>query len=156
MRSTLSIAAGVASLALWVAPASAQYECSISTTNEWLTSGNHPSPETQLSDDRVHPVTQRLPQAIAKLERRSAVRLSEADTRDFLGASTRTTPRRSRAYLVRAVYPTPYPRFWVKWDGTQLDVFAGGLGCAHFTKHPIIVFLERQPREVYVGASAAL
>jgi hypothetical protein len=159
MRKVSFFHGGMAFLAavVFAAPATAQYSCSIPTTNEWLTKGDHPSPEAQLSDERVLPVTQRVPEAIAKLESRSAIRLGETEVRHFTEeSSARISNHKLRAYLVRAVFPTPHPRFWVKWDGVRLDVFAGGLGCAPFTKHPIIVLLERRPREVYVGASAAL
>jgi hypothetical protein len=159
MRKVSFFHGGMAFLAavVFAAPATAQYSCSSPTTNEWLTKGDHPSPEAQLSDERVLPVTQRVPEAIAKLESRSAIRLGETEVRHFTEeSSARISNHKLRAYLVRAVFPTPHPRFWVKWDGVRLDVFAGGLGCAPFTKHPIIVLLERRPREVYVGASAAL
>ena len=41
-------------------------------------------------------------------------------------------------------------------DDRKLVVFADGLGCAPFTKRPVVVWLDREPAELFVGAHAAL
>ena len=131
--------------------------CIMPTTNEWLMQGDSSGPVERLHTDRVRPVSEHVPEAIAKLATRSAVPLTNAEVRRFTGKPSATVSRQSlRPFLVRAVYPTPHPTFDLGWDGTRLDVFAGGLGCAPYVKHPIIVFLERKPHRVFVMASAAL
>jgi hypothetical protein len=148
---------GLVSLTSALAAAMVQITCTAQAANEWLRKGDSPGPGTQLSADRIRPVTQRVPQANAKLQRRSVALLTDAEIQKFTGQpSAKASDRRLRAYLVRAVFPTGNPSLDVRWDGRRLDVFARGLGCAPFTKHPIIVFLERPPRQVFVRASAAL
>ena len=134
-----------------------QSACTAPTSNEWLRQGNGSGPVKELPASQVRPVARHLEEAIAKLETRSVVLLSDAEARKFSGEENATGSRpKLRPYLVRAVYPTGNPTLHVAWNGHRLDVFAGGLGCAPFAKHPIVVFLERRPREVFVMASAAL
>ena len=131
--------------------------CAAPTSNEWLRQGSSSGPVEELPASQVRPVAQHLDEAIEKLETRSALLLSDAEARRFSGVENGTSSRpKLRPYLVRAVYPTGNPMLSVRWNGQRLDVFAGGLGCAPFAKHPIIVFLESPPREVFVMASAAL
>ena len=131
--------------------------CTAPPSNEWLRRGNGSGPVEELPASQVRPVTQHLDEAIEKLERRSVLLLSDAEAARFSGKENATGLRHKlRPYLVRAVYPTGNPSLHVTWNGHRLDVFAGGLGCAPFAKHPIVVFLERRPRELFVMASAAL
>jgi hypothetical protein len=147
----------VLAVSLTTAPASAQFTCAVPTTNEWLKHGDGSGPSKQLSEGRVRPVTDRIADAVNKLEGPSVVALSDADLKRFIGqVSGAGSSPGFHPYLVRAVYPTGNPSLDVRWNGKRLDVFARGLGCAAFVKHPIVVFLERRPRRVYVMASAAL
>jgi hypothetical protein len=137
-------------------PATAQFTCALPTSSEWLKQGDSSGPVKQLGEKRVRPVSAHQAGAVAKLVRRSAVLLTEAEVRKFTGEPSSISDRALRGYLVRAVYPTANPALDVIWDGTRLDVFASGLGCAAYVKHPIVVFIKRPPRRVYVMASAAL
>lgn len=59
-------------------------------------------------------------------------------------------------WLVRAVYPTPNAFVGASWFGTTLSVTAGGMGCAPFARHPVVIWLDKMPHRVEVTASAAL
>jgi hypothetical protein len=138
-------------------PATAQFTCKAPTSNVWLKQGRSSDRAEHLSPDRIRPVSQALPRAIAKLATRSAVPLSIPEFQAFTGSASPTNlGHRLRPYLVRAVFSTTNPQLDVWWDGKTLDVNADGLGCAPFLKHPVVVFLDRQPRQVFVAASAAL
>lgn len=149
------ICAGLLALVCPSFPLAAHPRCSLSTADDWLTKGERAGPVLQLSNERVRAVTQRLSHAIEMLKTRSAVPLGKADVEAFTGEPV-GSGRSLHPYLARAVFPVPGASLDVRWDGFRLDVFAGGLGCAAYAKHPVIVFLERQPRNVIVIASAAL
>lgn len=139
----------------------AQSSCTEPTTSEWLKQPPRSSePTTVVDTSQVHPVTQELPRAVKMLENHSIVPLEPMDVIQVGGGDVATLRqeqgRQLRPYLVRAVFPTPSPKLDVRWSGSSLQVFAGGLGCAPFAKHPIIVFLHHQPTQVFVMASAAL
>lgn len=137
--------------------ATSQDECTIPMTNEWLRQDDRPISGARLDPAQVLPVVADLVQATKALTHRSAVLLTSAQTARFAGHRIPTTnPRRLHPYLVRAVYPVDDPVLEVRWDGDRLSVSASGLGCAPFTKRPIIVLLEHEPKRVDVIATAAL
>lgn len=159
MRRTLSLLFGSIGFTASAAAMSvaAQTSCAQPTTNEWLGQNRGVAPTNQLQAERVRKVSMRLDRAVARLKSRSAVLLTDEEVQAFTGSGRASIESRGlRAYLVRAVFPTRSPSLDVRWDGKRLDVFAGGLGCASFTKHPIVVFLEQKPRQVVVMATAAL
>jgi hypothetical protein len=139
-------------------PAAAQYGCHEPTSNEWLDQGFYRGPGAEVRDDFVQPVTNDLPRAVAMLSSAQFVRLSANDVRRFLGPGFAIPRgRKLEPHLVRAVFPTDRPKLGVSWDNNgNLFVFAGGLGCAPFSKHPIVIFLDREPQRIFVSASAAL
>ena len=138
--------------------ASAQHTCDIPTTNEWLSERSPPTggDVAEVDSALVHPVTNDLALAIATLGVADVVELSSEAVVRFVGRAPEHTSPDTRPYLVRAVYPTPRPTLALSWNGNELHVFAGGLGCSPFTKHPVVVFLDRRPASVRVMASAAL
>ena len=146
--------AAVAAIAS-AAPAAAQYQCTAPTSNSWLRQAPASTPETRIDDRFVRPVTRALPHAVAMLKKQALIRLSERDVKRFTGTVI-PSDQSLRPYLVRAVFPTATPNLELSWGGSSLHVFAAGLGCAPFTKHPIVVFLDRKPHRVFVMASAAL
>ena len=155
MRAILPLIGGLVVLA--AAPAPAQYPCTIPATNEWLSKGDRSESEKKLDGDRIRPVTEHISESITKLLSHSVLSLSVADVKYFTGKpSASDFDSRLRPYLVRAVYPTSDPAFDVRWDGRRLDVVTEGLGCEPYVKHPVVVFLERPPQEVYVMAFSAL
>jgi len=109
-----------------------------------------------MAPELVRPVSKDLQRAISLLRKRSAILLSDRDVARFGGALRQKRDRRLRPYLVRAVFPTSNPMIRVSWDADSLFVFAAGLGCSPYVKHPIVVFLDREPKRVFVSASAAL
>lgn len=132
--------------------------CNLPTTNEWL---RNPPPADRagfasIDASRVRKVSNDLPAAIALLAADDLVQISSTQVGQFTQEPPGEGPAGSTAYLVRAVYPTPYSVVRVGWLMNDLHVFAGGLGCAPFEKHPIIVYLDRQPESVFVSASSAL
>jgi len=131
--------------------------CNASTSNEWLRQSNG-SPVTEpLSAERVHLVIAKLDEAITKLAFHPYVSLKAREAAAFTGqfGGLKGQPN-LHPYLVRAVYPVRNPKLNIVWDGKNLDVFAFGLGCAPYTKHPIVVLLEQAPTDIHVMASAAL
>lgn len=138
--------------------ASAQQTCDIPTTNEWL-SVRSPwigGTFTEIDSALVHPVTNDMALAIAMLDRTDVVELNAEAVIKFVGAAAGQSRPDARPYLVRAVYPTSRPSLALGWSGSELHVFARGLGCMPFIKHPVIVFLDRRPERVRVMAAAAL
>jgi hypothetical protein len=143
-------------VALAPVPAAAQNGRTEPTSSEWLRQAPNPQPPKRLSDDQVSPVAHELPEAIARLERSPAVPLRDSEVQKFLGRPAPDADRKLRAYLVRAVFPSAHSMVHVRRDGSRLDIFADGLGCAPYTKHPIIVFTDRRPRRIYVMAGTVL
>jgi hypothetical protein len=137
------------------AAATAQDQCTLPTTNEWLAQASSGAPATQVEADKVVPVSKNITKAVARLRDHSVVPLGTREMQEFIDLPTSPSAG-LRPYLVRAVFPTANPSLDLRWDGVRLDVFAGGLGCAPYVKHPVVVFLERQPKHVFVMASAAL
>lgn len=135
----------------------AQPGCDAPADSDWLKPAAA-STERALDPGLIRPVGRALPRAIALLATRSSVVLTAADVVAMTGVPTVPPPqdRTLRPYLVRAVFPTDKPVLTVRWSGANLHVAAAGLGCAPFTRHPIIVFLDRAPADVFVTASAAL
>lgn len=135
--------------------AAAQQTCNASTQSDWLTSRPWTGGETSEIDRRlVHPVETGLDSAIAMLAVEDAAELTADDLSRFGVAAADEAGL--RPYLVRAVFPTANPYLTAAWSGDTLHVFAAGLGCFPFAKHPVVVFLPRRPTGVRVGASAAL
>ncbi|HMN53108.1 MAG TPA: hypothetical protein PKC32_02825 [Sphingopyxis sp.] len=134
-----------------------QLECDVPAANEWLL--NPPDAEQSEAGpaEPVFPVQKNIAGAIELLDSRSIVRLTAEQLVDFgIETDKAASPTERSAFLVRAVYPTRRPTLNVGWVGNDLHVFAGGLGCAPFTKHPLVVFLDHEPERVFVMASAAL
>lgn len=134
-----------------------QFRCDAPTANEWLLPSAKRIEGGEIEPSSVYPVEGNLDRAIALLDEESAIPLTQAQLSGFStkGAGASLKPTHS-AYLVRAVYPTTRPQLKVAWMGSDLHVFADGLGCAPFVKHPVIVILDRKPMRVFVNASAAL
>ena len=57
-------------------------------------------------------------------------------------------------WLVRAVYPTPNSSASASWFGDTLSISAGGMGCALYARHPVVVWLEKMPHRISVEAMA--
>ena len=135
--------------------ASAQWTCSLPATSEWLREGSPPSDDfAEIDRSRIHIVTHYLDTARTMLSARSIVPLDRAQLSRFLGGVPASPAKGLQPYLVRAVFPVSNPVLGVRVQGSALTVLAGGLGCASFVKHPIIVYLEREPVDVFVIASA--
>ena len=132
-----------------------QSSCREPTTNAWLRQGPvaDPSGFMPIDESQVLNVSAGLEAATTLLMTADAVEITRLQARQFSGQSSLPggTP-----YLVRAVFPNSHPAISVSWRGTDLYVFAGGLGCAPYEKRPIVVFLDRQPTQVFVSAAAAL
>jgi hypothetical protein len=160
MMLRLMFALFVAVVGLNAVPAVAQSTCHSRTPDEWLRQGTFKGPGVDVSADVIRPVHKNLSRAILLLRNRDAIVLTKADLKTFgLDRSFWwIQDRRLRPYLVRAVFPSPNPSpmLGADWDGDDLYVFAGGLGCLNYTKHPIVVFLDRKPRRVFVTAMSAL
>jgi len=133
----------------------ARFVCREPTTNEWLKQA--PATDSagfvQVDASRVVAVSSNLSDATALLMTADAVQISPHQVQQFTGQASRSD---ATPYLVRAVFPTSRPNVSVSWHGPDLYVFAGGLGCAPYLKHPIVVFLDQRPVQVFVSASAAL
>ena len=144
-------------LALWspVSGSVGQHICREPTTNAWLR--QEPVADrsgfTDVDKSQVLDVSADLEAATALLATAGSVEITPQQARQFSGQSSLPG---GRPYLVRAVFPTPHPVVNVNWRGADLYVFAGGLGCAPYEKHPIVVFLDKQPIQVFVSATAAL
>jgi hypothetical protein len=155
-RSLLQISSIAVAVVAFCGPVAAQSECKEPTSNEWLRQAPA-GKEQPVAGALVRPVTRKLPRAIALLSKESLVRLRDEEVLAFTGVTGASSAKRgSRPYLVRAVYPTGNPQIQVSWSGYNLHVFAEGLGCAPFIKRPIVVFLRRKPKHVFVMASAVL
>jgi hypothetical protein len=89
---------------------------------------------------------------------------ADSEARMFMGtppeesiAYARTLKGKLQPYLVRAVAVNlGTGSFDVRLAGEELSVFHGSLGSGNFRKTPIVIFLERQPTNVWVNAGAAL
>jgi len=135
-----------------------QSTCNLPTTNEWLRD-NHQTDRIGWKDidpSFVQTVSNDIPAATALLATEGAVGLTTEQVRWFAGEPARPLGSETAPYIIRAVYPTAHPSISVGWHRDDLYVFAGGLGCARYVQHPIIVYLDRPPASVFVSASAAL
>jgi hypothetical protein len=140
-------------------PADVQFQCDATTKNDWLAAPSNLDEGEKIDSALVRPISKYIERAIALLDDQSAIALTRDQLIEFTGAQTSEAIPPSdpyRAYLVRAVFPTRRPLLDVRWSGNDLHVFASGLGCAPFAKHPVIVFLTHEPERVFVTASAAL
>jgi hypothetical protein len=159
MRHSLSLKVWLVVLGLVPTPSVAQDDrCPGSiTTDDWLKAGIELGPFQEIPSERVIPVDGNIAEAVKKLRKKPAISLKNSEVARFVGESS-VLPNQPnlRPYLVRSVFATTNTVVKVRWYGEQLSVFAGSLGCPYYTKHPIIVFLERRPREVFVGAATAL
>jgi hypothetical protein len=135
------------------AQASAQQGCDKPYTNEWLTQSPGDSP-VAFDSPQVVPVTRHLVLAIAKLDSASIVPLPPDQVLRFTGAMI--TQPGLQPYLVRAVFPTLRPHIGIAEKGNNLTIFADGMGCAPYVKHPIVIFLKHKPNRVFVSAAAVL
>lgn len=162
MHGAVSILLRAAMLATWLIavpassqPNSSELACLRWSQNDWVRNGHISERAEQLSPEQVHPVIHALPRAVAALKARSAVPLAGTTAEKFTGFPNPEVTHRLRAFLVRAVFPNSGDDapFSVRWDRNTLEVVAGGLGCPALTKHPIVVFLDRQPRHVLVAVA---
>ncbi len=135
--------------------ARAQPGCDAPVTSEWLKPPPAGGIGAAVERALVRPVTHDLPRAIAMLATRASVEIAPRDVVALSGPGELPSGG-LRPYLVRAVFPTAHPSLTLRWSGAGLHVAAAGLGCAPFSNHPVIVFLDRQPADVFVTASAAL
>jgi hypothetical protein len=135
--------------------ADAQYHCSAPTHNQWLTRASGVATERHLPEEQVRSVSQELEATIELLASKSSVQLSDAQVLRFTGQKTIAAGDR-HPFLIRAVFPVAKPKLDVFLNGDALEVSASGLGCAPYVMHPIVVFLERAPTQVFVTAAAAL
>lgn len=135
-----------------------QSTCNQPTTNAWLRDNRQAdwTGWTDIDASLVQQVSNDIPAAIALLATESAVQLIAEQVRRFAGEPAQLRGSETTPYLVRAVFPPAHPSISVGWHGNDLYVFAGGLGCAPYVQHPIIVYLDRSPASVFVSASAAL
>ena len=133
--------------------------CSASMSDSWLVP-NPPGVEALAFTDTSKPVgvNRNLAEAMLRLAEQSFVPLSEGDVRFFLREEPPPSVKSGgkRPYLVRAVFSIPNPTIGGEWGGQDLFISTFGLGCYPYTKHPVLVYLERVPRRVYVSAMAAL
>ena len=131
--------------------------CSQPLTNAWLKDSHQAdwTGRTDVDASLVQQVSHDIPAAIDLLATEGAVQLSAEEVRRFAGDLAPLRGTGATPYLIRAVYPTAHPSISVGWHGNDLYVFAGGLGCAPYVQHPIIVYLIRPPASVFVSASAA-
>ena len=122
-----------------------------STSGDWRRPGDAGVGAEELGSPRLLPVDRRLPEAIGLLAKRSFAALTGVQARRFAAAASGIMPSyKFRPYLVRAVAKQGDPVVVAKWDGHILLVWGMALGCARLVNHPIIVFLERPPEEVFV------
>jgi hypothetical protein len=132
--------------------------CNIPISDSWL----HWTPgyvETlAIAQTLVAPIRRGLTPAYVALQDRFFVRLSPAEAAIHFGVGKPAiaTGKGLRPYLVRAVAPLGQPSFHVGWKGDALFVETFALGCGHFLRHPVIAWLDRPPKQVFVGASGAL
>lgn len=137
-----------------------QSECREPSTDDWLRQPVAPFNWQDLEAIAIRQVrADALVVAVERLSDVSVVALSD-DEVERLGEAEMVgraaIPTGWRPYLIRSVFPVGNPRIDLNWQGEKLVVDAFGLGCAAFTKHPIIVYLDRAPTELFVTASAAL
>lgn len=136
-------------------PTAGRFKCDAPTTNEWLLPPAGSGKSEKVDAALVYPVQKHVERAVGLLDKQSATPLTQAQLAEFgVDAAPSTSVR--RAYLVRAVYPVQRPTLDVSWVSRDLHVFANGLGCAPFVKRPLVIFLDRKPRRVFVTAAAAL
>jgi hypothetical protein len=140
--------------------ASAQSGCRYPTTNGWLSAaGRDGDFKAAPAPVSTFPVVDGLPAAIVRLEAKPIEAISAAEAVQMAGPEISQALSQNtglRPYLVRAVFPTARPSIKVERRGDDLTVFAAGLGCAPFTKHPLVILLDREPRRIAVAANSAL
>jgi hypothetical protein len=135
-----------------------EFRCDLPTANAWLTS----APEgfrdrPPIDPSQIQPVREGVDEAAATLAARSARPLTPAEAARLTGLSAPAGSAALRPWLVRAVYPVSSPLVGAAWlDSDRLVVTADGLGCAPFVKHPLVLWLDRAPGELFVVATAAL
>lgn len=135
-----------------VPKSNADYSWNKSGPNDW----DHP----QLEPSRFWLVSRNRPRAVAMLAKGSFVRLTNKQVHAFLGGrATVNDPRRDlMPFLVRAesVEATDASEIAVRWDGKTLHLTGTAMGeCPRVLKQPMIVFLERAPRQVFVDTVGA-
>jgi hypothetical protein len=139
-----------------------EFRCDASTFDSWLAKspGELRSLPT-LPEERIAAVTQDVGGAIARLRDRDSVMLTDSEAGVLTGGAAAPPAGAGggpplRPWLVRAVFPVSSPHLDAAWEGDGLVVFADGLGCAPFVKHPVVVWLDKAPARVIVVATAAL
>jgi hypothetical protein len=135
-----------------------QFRCDESSHDPWMASwvardGAVPVPRSSIVE--IDPAT--MTEAVALLQTREAVELQPTQLTHFLKADpARQPPEGLKPYLFRAVYPVSRTFLSASWFGNLLQITSGGLGCAPFLKHPVVVYLDQLPEKVDVQASAGL
>ncbi|MNH49034.1 hypothetical protein D3C73_05970 [compost metagenome] len=129
--------------------------CNLPATNEWLQRPppTHGASFKQVDASLVWEVTNDAQGAVAALTTEAVVEISREQVRHFAGEAAGSAAPNGVAYLV---FPSRWPSVRVGWSENDLHVFAGGLGCFRYGKHPVIVYLNRRPANVFVSALAAL
>jgi len=133
--------------------------CNLPAHASWMRPGTRNEGGRAVPASHIFPVVSGLSRSVESLRHRPIRLLDAAEAAKLGGTGIRTAmrgQRRLRPYLVRAVYPTRHPTIAVRWYGDHLSVNSGGLGCFPFTNRPIIVLLNRAPKQLFVDAHAAL
>jgi hypothetical protein len=138
-----------------VPPTADEEACNASAIATWMPRGQSIDwdslPTTQVDDGLVHAVKADQAGATARLATAEASPVTLAEAARFTGvAAAKLKPAGARLtpYLVRSVYPVPDSTVRVTWYGDYLEVFGIGEGCAPFTNTPVVVFLDRPPKQV--------
>ena len=123
----------------------------------WAQDGSIKADAPEIDASQILMVKKNRTHAVALLSHRSFVRLTKSQFRAFTGQSDAEYVRsKVRPYLVRAITadPTDPGAISVQFDGRTLQLTGSAMGaCPEVAKSPIIVFLGRSPKRVYVGTS---
>jgi hypothetical protein len=147
------------SLALAACASGSPFRCDLPTSNPWRTQ----APEgfrrlPPIEAWRIQPLPEtHVPEAVARLSDRSVSALTPEEAAELTGAARPAGTEALRPWLVRAVYPAANAAIGAAWlDGDRLVVTADGMGCAPFVQHPVLLWLEREPMQLFVVADAVL
>lgn len=120
----------------------------------WLKSGRSVPGTPQLENERIIRVTRNVPRAVHMLASRPSARLTNDQLKLFTGAGPNSEGPNLHPYLVRSVGASDVA--FVRWDGITLEVTGVAMGeCPDLTNRPIVVLLERLPRQIFVNTVGA-
>jgi hypothetical protein len=147
--------AGAALSAAQAVPATNHLPCFTTyrgDAGDWAKNAPIRPPPRELPSDRWVVVSHHVSSAIALLQQRPFEPLSIRQARRFNGDERHAEGL--RPFLVRALLVPEQGNgvSHIGWDGHTLEVIGEGMGCPRLAKHPIIVFLERAPTEVFIEA----